>query len=119
MPTENVELGPLSAYAAKNVPAGANNKIRTQALHSLESPLSSFEALADNGMLFNSCEGSRNHIDIWSWKRIMIQHMSKIVSRVPNLKVVFEQLLQRKDAADFVCLRVTVLRHHYALSIYC
>jgi dihydroorotase len=83
-------------------PAGATTN-SDSGVHSLESLYPVFEALADNGMLLLiHGEVTQKHIDIFDREKEFIdQHMVKIVSRVPNLKVVFEHITT-KDAADFV-----------------
>jgi len=88
--------------AAKLYPAGAttNSASAVSAVDALD-PV--FEALAENGLLLLvHGEVTRAEIDIFDREKAFIdEHLSRIVERHPNLKVVFEHITTM-DAAQFV-----------------
>lgn len=88
--------------AVKMYPAGATTN-SDSGVNSLDSLYPVFETLAENDMLLLiHGEVTQKHIDIFDREKAFIdQHLTKIVERVPNLKVVFEHITT-KDAAEFV-----------------
>ncbi|TDO96950.1 dihydroorotase [Marinomonas balearica] len=90
------------AVAAKMYPAGATTN-SDAGVNSLDSLFPVFEALADNDMLLLiHGEVTEKHIDIFDREKEFIdRHLTRIVEKVPSLKVVFEHITT-KDAAQFV-----------------
>lgn len=90
------------AVAAKLYPAGATTN-SDSGVTSLESLYPVLEALAEQEMLLLvHGEVTQKHIDIFDREKAFIdQHLTQIVARIPQLKVVFEHITTA-DAAQFV-----------------
>lgn len=90
------------AVAAKLYPAGATTN-SDAAVSALDALFPIFEEMQHQGMLLLiHGEVTDNHIDIFDREKVFIdQHMTRIVSTFPNLKVVFEHITT-KDAVEFV-----------------
>lgn len=88
--------------AAKLYPAGATTN-SSAGISSLENLDPVFEALAEAGMLLLiHGEVTEGDIDIFDREKVFIdRHLSGIVDRHPNLKIVFEHITTL-EAADFV-----------------
>lgn len=101
-PDEIQEAVKQGITAAKLYPAGAttNSDAAVSALNTL---FPVFQAMSDLSMpLLIHGEVTDSHIDIFDREKEFIdQHLKKIVSTFPNLKVVFEHITT-KDAAEFV-----------------
>lgn len=88
--------------ASKLYPAGATTN-SDAAVKGINSLYPVFEAMQEVGMLLLiHGEVTDNHVDIFDREKAFIdQHLSKIVSDFPALKVVFEHITT-KDAVEFV-----------------
>lgn len=90
------------AVAAKLYPAGATTN-SDAAVSALDSLFPIFEEMQQQGMLLLiHGEVTDNHIDIFDREKEFIdQHLTRIVTAFPELKIVFEHITT-KDAAEFV-----------------
>lgn len=88
--------------AAKLYPAGATTN-SDAAVSQLDALFPIFEVMAKEGMLLLvHGEVTDNHIDIFDREKEFIdRYLSRIVTQLPELKVVFEHITT-KDAVDFV-----------------
>ncbi|MEE4246368.1 MAG: dihydroorotase [Kangiellaceae bacterium] len=88
--------------AAKYYPAGATTN-SDEAVTDLDAMYPVFDAMAEEGMLLLMHGEVTDHdIDIFDREQQFIdRHLSKIVDKCPNLKIVFEHITT-KDAVDFV-----------------
>ncbi len=88
--------------AAKLYPAGATTN-SDAAVSQLDALFPIFEVMAKEGMLLLvHGEVTDNHVDIFDREKEFIdRYLSRIVSQLPELKVVFEHITT-KDAVDFV-----------------
>lgn len=88
--------------ACKLYPAGATTN-SDAAVSALESLYPVFDAMAEQGLLLLiHGEVTRNEIDIFDREKVFIdEHLSKIVARFPQLKIVAEHITTA-DAAQFV-----------------
>ncbi|MER2490857.1 dihydroorotase [Catenovulum sediminis] len=107
--------------ACKLYPAGATTN-SSAAVSALEAMYPVFEAMAEEGiLLLVHGEVTRSEVDIFDREKAFIdEHLSKIVEKVENLKVVFEHITT-KDAADFVMqgpdrLAATITPQHLLLN---
>lgn len=107
--------------AAKLYPAGATTN-SAAAVKQLEAMYPVFEVMAEQGMLLLvHGEVTDKHIDIFDREKEFIdQKMVHIVSRFPNLKVVFEHITT-SDAAEFVLgasdnIAATITPQHLLLN---
>ncbi len=88
--------------AAKLYPAGATTN-SDAAVSQLDALFPIFEVMAKEGiLLLVHGEVTDNHVDIFDREKEFIdRYLSRIVSQLPELKVVFEHITT-KDAVDFV-----------------
>ena len=97
-----IDAKATGVVAAKLYPAGATTN-SSAAVTDLEAMYPVFEVMAEQGMLLLvHGEVTDNHIDIFDREKEFIdQKMTQIVSRFPQLKIVFEHITTA-DAAYFV-----------------
>ncbi|KMT63966.1 dihydroorotase [Catenovulum maritimum] len=109
------------AVACKLYPAGATTN-SDAAVSALDAMFPIFEAMAEQGLLLLiHGEVTRHEIDIFDREKAFIdEHMTKIVARLPQLKIVFEHITTA-DAAQFVAegpdnLAATITPQHLMLN---
>ncbi|WAJ69975.1 dihydroorotase [Catenovulum adriaticum] len=106
--TNNTSIDDIKAakragiVACKLYPAGATTN-SDAAVSALESMYPVFEAMAEQGLLLLiHGEVTRHEVDIFDREKVFIdEHLSKIVARLPQLKIVAEHITTA-DAAQFV-----------------
>lgn len=89
-------------YAAKLYPAGATTN-SDSGVTSIDKIFPVLETMAEIGLpLLLHGEVTRTEIDVFDREKMFIdEHLTRVVSRFPTLKVVFEHITT-KEAADFV-----------------
>jgi dihydroorotase len=104
-------------HAAKLYPAGATTNSDSGVTH-LDSIFPALETMSEVGMpLLVHGEVTRAEIDIYDREKAFIdEHLTRVVERFPNLKVVFEHITTR-DAVQFVegasaNVGATITAHH-------
>lgn len=115
------EAKAAGVVAAKLYPAGATTNSNA-AVSSLENLQPVFEVMAEQGMLLLiHGEVTTSDIDIFDREKVFIdRHLTPIVKKNPNLKVVLEHITT-KDAVDFVLqasdnVAATVTPQHLLLN---
>ncbi|MFQ3231342.1 dihydroorotase [Reinekea sp.] len=115
------EAKAAGVVAAKLYPAGATTN-SSAAVSSLENLQPVFEVMAEQGMLLLiHGEVTTSDIDIFDREKVFIdRHLTPIVEKNPNLKVVLEHITT-KDAVDFVLqasdnVATTVTPQHLLLN---
>jgi dihydroorotase len=116
---EDIRAARASGYvhAAKLYPAGATTN-SDSGVTSIDKLFPALEAMAEEGMpLLVHGEVTHAHIDVFDREKAFIdEHMTRIVSRLPSLKVVFEHITTA-DAVAFVQgagsnVGATITAHH-------
>ncbi|UJF22756.1 dihydroorotase [Shewanella sp. OMA3-2] len=97
-----IDAKAVGVVAAKLYPAGATTN-SDAAVKALDELFPIFEVMAEHGMLLLvHGEVTESHIDIFDREKLFIErYLSRIVSTLPQLKVVFEHITT-KEAAEFV-----------------
>ncbi|MCL1142345.1 dihydroorotase [Shewanella gaetbuli] len=116
-----IDAKAAGVVAAKLYPAGATTN-SDAAVKALDALFPIFEVMAEQGMLLLvHGEVTESHIDIFDREKAFIdRYMSRIVSAMPQLKVVFEHITT-KDAAEFVAeapsnIAATITPQHLLLN---
>lgn len=108
-------------HGVKLYPAGATTN-SDSGVSDLAKCSTVLEAMQDVGLpLLVHAEVTDSNVDIFDRERVFIdRHMTPLLKRYPNLKVVFEHITT-KDAADFVTsaasnVAATITAHHLLLN---
>ncbi|QIR15668.1 dihydroorotase [Shewanella aestuarii] len=116
-----IDAKAAGVVAAKLYPAGATTN-SDAAVKALDGLFPIFEVMAEQGMLLLvHGEVTESHIDIFDREKLFIErYLSRIVTAMPTLKVVFEHITT-KEAAEFVAaapsnVAATITPQHLLLN---